>query len=161
MKTIILTFSFIMSNFIGFSIPKTDSIIRSSDFSGSFDLLKIKVSNLIVLKEKSNSRNLDSHTIHMRRKLIKPLLYLCFNITEKKVLFRNRDYFTNIGFFISSNISDSSAYFEYFTKSGKTYKVELTSNRNNTLNLFITETKKNGKRKTYLSKNCGFEKVSV
>ena len=115
----------------------------------------------MVLKEKSNSRNLNSFAYHQRRKKINPIFYLCINVSENKVLFRNRAYFTNIGFLVSSNLSDDSASFEYFVKSGKTFEINITSGENDKINLLILETKKNGKVKTYFSPNCGVDFFSI
>lgn len=161
MKSLFLSVLLFVLPFFVSSQLQLDSNIIKSDFGGDFVAVKIKVSNMMVLNENLKTENVDSLYSYKSKKQSKPFFYFYFNINDKKVLYRNRDYYTNVGFITSTNIINNSVCFDYIAKGGKTYYVKITLSENNQYNLLILEKNKRGKIKTYFSKNCDLSKFSV
>jgi hypothetical protein len=161
MKSLVLSILLFVLPIFGFSQLQIDSNIVKSDFGGDFVAIKLKVLGMMVLNDDLKTENVDSLYSCKSKKQSKPFFYFYFNINDKKVLYRNRDYYTNVGFIKSTNLVSGSICFDYLAKKGKTYQVKITSGENNKFNVLILEKNKRGKVKTYFSKNCDLSKFSV
>ena len=157
MKSLMLFVSFLILSHSTFSQTPVDS----NTLISGIDVVKLRVSDMMVLKGSMSTENVDSLYLLKHRKQTNPYFYFYINVVDKIVTYYKREYHTKLGFIRKIKSSENNITFDYIAKGNINYYVKIDVDSEGKVNLLIIQTNENGKTKVYFSNDCTIEKVVV
>jgi hypothetical protein len=157
MKSLMLFVSFLILSHSTFSQTPVDS----NTLISGIDIVKLRVSDMMVLKGNAVTENVDSLYLLKHKKQTNPYFYFYINVVDKIVTYYKREYYTELGFIRKIKSSENNITFDYIAKGNINYYVKIDVDLEGKVNLLIIQTNENGKTKVYFSNKCKLEKVVI
>jgi hypothetical protein len=157
MKSLVLFVLFLILSTVSFSQSQVDS----STLISGIDVVKLRVSDMMVLKGNTVTENVDSLYLLKHKKQTNPFFYFYIDVVGKTIMYSKREYHTKLGFIRKIKSSENNITFDYIAKGNINYYVKIDVDLEGKVNLLIIQTNKNGKTKVYFSNECKLEKVVV
>jgi hypothetical protein len=157
MKSLVLFVLFLILSTVSFSQSQVDS----STLISGIDVVKLRVSDMMVLKGSTVTENVDSLYLLKHKKQTNPFFYFYIDVVGKTIMYSKREYHTKLGFIRKIKSSENNITFDYIAKGNINYYVKIDVDLEGKVNLLIIQTNENGKTKVYFSNECKLEKVVV
>jgi hypothetical protein len=157
MKSLVLFVLFLILSTVSFSQSQVDS----STLISGIDVVKLRVSDMMVLKGNTVTENVDSLYLLKHKKQTNPFFYFYIDVVGKTIMYSKREYHTKLGFIRKIKSSENNITFDYIAKGNINYYVKIDVDLEGKVNLLIIQTNENGKTKVYFSNECKLEKVVV
>jgi hypothetical protein len=157
MKSLVLFVLFLILSTVSFSQSQVDS----STLISGIDVVKLRVSDMMVLKRSTVTENVDSLYLLKHKKQTNPFFYFYIDVVGKTIMYSKREYHTKLGFIRKIKSSENNITFDYIAKGNINYYVKIDVDLEGKVNLLIIQTNENGKTKVYFSNECKLEKVVV
>jgi hypothetical protein len=157
MKSLVLFVLFLILSTVSFSQSQVDS----STLISGIDVVKLRVSDMMVLKGSTVTENVDSLYLLKHKKQTNPFFYFYIDVVGKTIMYSKREYHTKLGFIKKIKSSENNITFDYIAKGNINYYVKIDVDLEGKVNLLIIQTNENGKTKVYFSNECKLEKVVV
>lgn len=135
--------------------------VDSNTLISGIDIVKLRVSDMMVLKGNAVTENVDSLYLLKHRKQTNPYFYFYINVVDKIVTYYKREYYTELGFIRKIKSSENNITFDYIAKGNINYYVKIDVDLEGKVNLLIIQTNENSKTKVYFSNKCKLEKVVI
>jgi len=157
MKSLVLFVLFLILSTVSFSQSQVDS----NTLISGIDVVKLRVSDMMVLKGNTVTENVDSLYLLKHKKQTNPFFYFYIDVVGKTIMYSKREYHTKLGFIRKIKSSENNITFDYIAKGNINYYVKIDVDLEGKVNLLIIQTNENGKTKVYFSNECKLEKVVV
>ena len=157
MKSLVLFVLFLILSTVNFSQSQVDS----NTLISGIDVVKLRVSDMMVLKGSMSTENVESLYLLKHRKQTNPFFYFYIDVVGKTIMYSKREYHTKLGFIRKIKSSENNITFDYLAKGNINYYVKIDVDLEGKVNLLIIQTNENGKTKVYFSNECKLEKVVI
>ena len=157
MKSLVLFVLFLILSTVNFSQSQVDS----NTLISGIDVVKLRVSDMMVLKGSMSTENFESLYLLKHRKQTNPFFYFYIDVVGKTIMYSKREYHTKLGFIRKIKSSENNITFDYLAKGNINYYVKIDVDLEGKVNLLIIQTNENGKTKVYFSNECKLEKVVI
>ena len=157
MKSLVLFVLFLILSTVNFSQSQVDS----NTLISVIDVVKLRVSDMMVLKGSMSTENVESLYLLKHRKQTNPFFYFYIDVVGKTIMYSKREYHTKLGFIRKIKSSENNITFDYIAKGNINYYVKIDVDLEGKVNLLIIQTNENGKTKVYFSNECRLEKVVI
>ena len=157
MKSLVLFVLFLILSTVNFSQSQVDS----NTLISGIDVVKLRVSDMMVLKGSMSTENFESLYLLKHRKQTNPFFYFYIDVVGKTIMYSKREYHTKLGFIRKIKSSENNITFDYIAKGNINYYVKIDVDLEGKVNLLIIQTNENGKTKVYFSNECKLEKVVI